>query len=344
MVLAAFFASVLLVLAIPFRIVQFLGFSLIFIILCSYIYAKILSNNIKVTRSIRELKLACKEETYITFSIKNFSRLPAFICYYSDEAPFLYIYNSGNSGITTLRRQEIKKVTYKIAAQYRGLYPVGPVKIRTSDPLGLFDIELEIPCELKIMVRPARIKLNTKAEPGFPQGLLKINNPVYEDITMRRSIREYIRGDEQKRINWRLSAKFGELFTNQYEESFDAPFFIFLNLAEEDYELKNRAYHSEKAIEIAAALVELSRRLKQRCGFASNGSGLPYLKPKQNQSDVILDLLSLIQLEKGKLDYNPEKKFKHQLPTGTMIFVIGPKEVENYFLKLEAGKEASFGL
>ena len=342
MVMAAFFGSVILCLAIPFRLLQFIGFSLFFVICVSYVYAKILSNNIKVTRTIKELKLACKEETEISFALKNFCRLPAFICYYSDEAPYLYVYNNGNSGITTLRRHEIKHVTYRIAAQYRGLYPVGPVKIKTSDPLGLFEVDIEVPCELKIMVRPARIKLYAETHPGFPQGVIKINNPVYEDITMRRSVREYINGDEQKRINWRLSAKFGELFTNQYEESYDAPFFIFLNLAEEDYELKNRSYHSEKAIEIAAALVELSRKHKQRCGFAAYGTDFPYLKPRQNQADVILDILALINLEKGHLPYNPEKKFRHQMPAGTMIFTVGPKEVENYFLKLEAGKEAVF--
>ena len=30
------------------------------------------------------------------------------------------------------------------------------------------------------------------------------------------------------------------------------------------------------------------------------------------------------------LDYNPEEKFKSQLPFGTQLFVIGPKEVDFY--------------
>ena len=173
----------------------------------------------------------------------------------------------------------------------------------------------------------------------FPQGNLKINNPCYEDITMRRSIREYMNGDEQKRINWRASAKFDQLFTNQYEASFDAPFFVFLNLAEEDYDLHTRSFHMEKAIEIAANIVEKSRVLRQRCGFAAYAEGFPYLAPHQNQADSILDILSVIKASQGKINYNPRTRFKNQLPHGSLFFEIGPEEVDKYFAKVEANRQ-----
>ena len=44
-------------------------------------------------------------------------------------------------------------------------------------------------------------------------------------------------------------------------------------------------------------------------------------------------------MEPGKVEYDPVKKFTHQLPAGTLVFVIGPREVESYFLKVEANKE-----
>ena len=145
LVTAAFFISVAFTITIPFKIIQFIGYSLFFLICASYIYAQILAKGIKVERPISELKLACKEHVIISFSIKNHSVLPAFICYYADTAPYLYIFHNENQGIFTLRPREVKQINYKIAAQDRGLYPVGPVKIRTADPLGLFEIELEIP-------------------------------------------------------------------------------------------------------------------------------------------------------------------------------------------------------
>ena len=329
----------ILYLIIPFRLLQFICLGIIAVILISFFYAIVLKKNIQVERNMNTLKLACKEKSEISFTIKNFSPLTAHVCYYFDSVPYFYIFDDGNKGIFELRPNEIRKISYKVTSQNRGLYKAGPVRIRTSDPLGLFQIDMELPCPLEITVRPARIKLITEVVPGFPQGNLKIKNPCYEDITMRRSVRPYMNGDELKRINWRASAKFDGLYTNQYEDSFDAPFFVFLNLAEEDYDLHNRNYYSEKAIEIAASIVEKARVMRQRCGFAAYGSGFPYLAPHQNQADYILDLLSVIKLEKGKLEYNPQKKFGHQLPPGTLFFMVGPEEVEKYFMKVEANKE-----
>lgn len=331
--------SLLFFLLSPYKLLQFICLSILFVFIISFLYALVLSRSIKIERLTEKLKLACKEKSEISFTLKNYSLLTAHVLYFFDELPYFYIFNDGNKGVTVLRSKELKKISYNVTAQDRGLYHGGPVRIRTSDPLGLFLINVEIAAPVEITVRPARIKLITNAIPGFPQGNLKINNPCFEDITMRRSIREYKNGDEQKRINWRASAKFDELYTNQFEDSFDAPFFIFLNLAEEDYDLHNRHYHSEKAIEIAASIVEKSRVLRQRCGFAAYASGFPYLPPRQNQADYILDLLSVISLENGKLNYNPVKKFKQQLPAGTLFFVVGPREVESYFLKVEANKE-----
>ena len=334
-----FIASIIFFLICPFKLLQFLCLGIIGVILLSFFYAIVLKSNIQIERNTSALKLACKEKSEITFTIKNYSPLTAHVCYFFDSVPYFYVFNEGNKGVTALRPHEIKRITYKVTSQERGLFHAGPVRIRTSDPLGLFLIDMEVSCPLEITVRPARIKLITEVVPGFPQGNLKINNPCYEDITMRRSIRDYMNGDELKRINWRASARFDSLYTNQYENSFDAPLFVFLNLAEEDYDLHNRRYYSEKAIEIAASIIEKARVLRQRCGFAAYGTGFPYLPPRQNQSDSILDLLSLIKCEKGKLDYDPQKKFSHQLPTGTLLFIVGPREVENYFLKVGANQE-----
>lgn len=323
----------------PYRLVQFICLGILFVFLISFLYALVLSRSIKAERNTEKLKLACKEHSQISFTIKNYSPFTAHILYFFDDIPFFQVFDDGNKGLTRLRPQEIQKIHYEVTSRDRGLFHAGPVRFRTSDPLGLFIIDMQVDCPLEITVRPARIKLITEAVPGFPQGCLKINNPCYEDITMRRSIREYMNGDEQKRINWRASAKFNSLFTNHYEDSFDAPFFVFLNLADEDYELHTRQYHMEKAIEIAANIVEKSRVLRQPCGFAAFAEGFPYLPSHQNQADNILDILSVIKCAHGKINYDSMKRFQHQLPHGTLLFVVGPEEVESYYLKVEANKE-----
>lgn len=339
----SFFVILILLLAvviiIPSRTCQFFAYTVLFILIINFFYALKLSRSIVVERHFKELKVACNEDIEISFKIKNLSRVTAHLLYYRDTVPIFYIYHNENEGILTLHKYEKKKIKYKVKAQARGEYSIGPVVIETSDPMNFFTIKKEFPVDMKIIVQPARIKLITETKPGIPQGEIKINNICYEDTTLRKSVREYKNGDEQKRINWRMSAKYSKLFTNQYENSYNAPFFVFLNLAEDDYDIRNRAYYTEKAIEIAASIVEKSKLFRQNVGFASNGTGLPYLKPAKNQADSILDILAVIKTEPGKLTFNPYIKYTDELPAGTLIFVIDEKVVREYFVKVEASRE-----
>lgn len=323
-------------LSVPHKFIQLAALTIVFIVLISYFWARTLSNKITVERDEAEIKTVSFEKLTISFTIINKSRLPAYMCYVLDNIPFLHVFEKQNERLFMLHGYEKRTFFYQANAMSRGLFTAGPVKIKTFDPLGLFTVDLEFECIQRILVRPARIQLKTKAHPGLPQGNIKINNPVYEDITMRRSIREYKNGDELKRINWRASAKFGGLYTNEYENTFDAPFFVFLNLAKEDYPLNMRSEKGEKAIEIAASIVNTAARLKQRCGFAAYGSGFPFIKPGENQADCILDILALIQMEDGKLEYDPEVKLKPELSTGTLLFIVGPEHVELYNDKIAA--------
>ena len=320
----------------PYKFLQALAISIVLIFAVSYIWARQLDKGLNVMRDNSEIKTVSFEKLTISFTIINNSRFPALLCYVLDNVPYLHVFEKKNERLLRLRAFEKKRIFYQVNSMNRGLFTAGPILIKTSDPLGLFQVIKEIECTQRILVRPARIQLKTIPLPGLPQGSIKINNPIYEDITMRRAIREYKSGDELKRINWRASAKFNALFTNEYENTFDSPFFVFLNLAKDDYSLHLRHEKGEKAIEIAASIINIAARLKQRCGFAAYGSGFPYIKPAQNQADCILDILSLIQMEDGKLDYDPQTKLKQELSSGTLLFIVGPEEVDIYNDKIAA--------
>ncbi len=330
------YIAIFAILFLPYKFIQAIAISVILILGVSYLWARQLDKHLNAERSVKEIKTVSFERLTISFTITNKSRFPALLCYVLDNVPYLHVFDKKNERIFKLRAFEQKSFFYEVNALNRGLYTAGPVLLKTTDPLGLFQVIKEIECTQRILVRPARIQLKTIPIPGLPQGNIKINNPVYEDITIRRAIREYKDGDELKRINWRASAKFNALFTNEYENTFDAPFFVFLNLAKDDYPLHLRHEKGEKAIEIAASIINIAARLKQRCGFAAYGSGFPYIKPAQNQADCILDILSLIQMEDGKLEYDPEIKLKQELSSGTLLFVIGPEQVDLYNDKITA--------
>lgn len=324
-----FILSLFIFLFIPVKLIQFIALTYIFTVVFSLFYSMILFRNIDVQRNIIDLKVPSKEKIEISFTVINKGRLPALACYAKDTVT-LFVYNNEYQKLFSLRAFERYTIRYTILAKERGLFYTGPVKIKTSDPLGLFPFEKEINVQNKILVRPARIPVFSEPVPGRPQGNIKTKNIIYEDVTYRKSIKEYENNDEPKRINWKLSAKYGKLLTNQYENTFEVPFFIFLNLAEEDYKLNTRFDRIERAIEIAAALAQIAQNNRQSCGFSAYAQDFPYIPVRKNQTDLILDILSLIKMAPGKMNYDPVKQLKVQLPAETRIFVIGPENVEKY--------------
>ena len=336
---AAVIICIMFVLVIPFKIIQSICICILCVILFSYIQSRILLKKIDAEHTFKNLKLACHEQTEIIFHLKNNSFLPCFFCYFFDDVPYLMVAKDKNSGVCVIRPKEILRIEYRITALERGRFYAGPLKLKMTDILGLFQISKTVSDKTTVTVRPARIKFQTLFQPGTPQGNEKILNPIYEDISLHKNIRPYESHDSIRRINWRATAKYQSLFTNQYELRYDVPVFVFLNLAEDDYPLKEMRWYTEKAIEIAANIIQTAGRHKLSVGFAAYSQDFPYLSPKQNQSDFILDILSEIKTVSGKTAYTPKLYFTPKLPHGTLFYQVGPEEVESYFAKLTAGKD-----
>jgi len=312
----------------PAKIIQCVALAVVIGVILSRLYSAVLKRSLVVNRPVTFLRAACGDNFTLSFTITNNSRLTAFVCYVHDNHGTLSLAGGQNRFLFSLRPREMKSVSYSVFATMRGMYRIGPVTMSASDPLGLFPFTVSFPAECKILIHPAEIRYPITLDSGIPQGSMNIHNICYEDVTMRRSLREYKSGDELKRINWRASAKYGNLYTNEYQNTFDCPVFVFLNLALDDYPLEQRYDKGEKAIKIAAAIVRNAEMLHQKCGFAAYATDFPYLPPASNQAGCILDVLALIQMEKGSLTYNPMETLKHKLPDRTRIFIIGPDTVQ----------------
>ena len=313
---------------VPVKIIQCIMLSVVIGVILSRLYSAVLKRSLAVSRPVTFLRAACGDTFTLSFTVTNNSRLPAFVCYVHDNQGSLSLANGQNRFLFTLRPHEMRSVSYTVFGTSRGIYRIGPVIVSASDPLGIFPFSVSFDAECKVLMHPAEIRYPIVLDSGIPQGSMSIQNICYEDVTMRRSLREYRSGDELKRINWRASAKYGNLFTNEYQNTFDCPVFVFLNLALDDYPLEQRYDKGEKAIKIAAEIVRNAEMLHQKCGFASYAKDFPYLPPASNQAGCILDILATIQMEKGSLTYNPMETLKLRLPDRTRIFIVGPDTVQ----------------
>lgn len=173
--------------------------------------------------------------------------------------------------LIALRPRERRILAWRAEARERGELFVGPVELSGPGPLGLrrWAVELEVP--LRVIIYPAVFPLTLEHRRGLPAGTIAVPNRLYEDVSRFRSLREYAPGDELRRINWKVSARMGKLYTTEYVPTLYFPVLVLLNLTSEDYPLSMRRHLMERAIEVAASLVVEFAGLRQEVGLTSSG-------------------------------------------------------------------------
>lgn len=156
--------------------------------------------------------------------------------------------------IGTLRGGESAQAAYQIVCRPRGVYRVGPVRVRVSDPLGLAKVEAVGDRVDRLIVYPEAEDLA-----GFPatRGRDPSDNAVRPEFAHRGgedffTLREYRHGDDLRLVHWPSSAKRDELMLRQLETPWQSRALVLLDLRAGAYE--NPACF-EKAVRGAASVV-----------------------------------------------------------------------------------------
>ncbi|MFM2078471.1 MAG: hypothetical protein RJA49_2361 [Actinomycetota bacterium] len=111
---------------------------------------------------------------------------------------------------------DVATAAYRVPSANRGVLRIGPLRAERTDPLGLCSRTDILAGSGEVLVVPERIPL---AFPG-----LSSNGRLGEHLRMKswgqtgtefHSQREYVPGDDLRRINWKSSARAGELIVRE---------------------------------------------------------------------------------------------------------------------------------
>ena len=322
------------------KMIQVVSSFLMILYLLSWIYSKVLSKNITIRRTVKEFRINRTDFFTVTIEVCNNSFLPIIYSEVFDSPAPLQTFAEGARFCVSLGGKRKTFLKYNVSGNTRGEFFISPLVLKTSDPLGFFNIEIVNDEKCHVLVIPAKRELNFLVKEGIPQGEIIVNDKRYEDLSLYRSIREYQSGDEFKRINWKVCARFGKLFTNEFQDSLNSPFFVYLDLCLDNYPNQFTYKVVEKAVEVSASLLMYSKRLKQENGFASNGiikssdeeiNGMqPYFPIRANQTENLLDMTALLQpIEKKDFSSTDNlKKALWHLNANTDFYYVGPKEID----------------
>lgn len=123
-----------------------------------------------------------------------------------------------NQSLLVLQPHEAAVLPFEFQSPPRANYEIGPMAVRVRDPLGLYLKEAKFESQtLSVMPKPERLRrtyLRPKHVGPWPGVIL---SKMLGMGTEFYSLREYVPGDDPKRINWKSSARNNSLIVNETE-------------------------------------------------------------------------------------------------------------------------------
>jgi uncharacterized protein (DUF58 family) len=142
-------------------------------------------------------------------------------------------------------------VTYRLQALRRGVHMVGPLREERRDRLGLAIRTIDHDVTEEVWVHPVLHRL-VAAGPGtrLRQEQRAALAPTDDPLAEFRTLREYVAGDDPRRIHWPSSARTGQLVVREQTELRRPTRYVVLETV--DDVLTDGEF--EEAVEIAASL------------------------------------------------------------------------------------------
>jgi uncharacterized protein (DUF58 family) len=102
-------------------------------------------------------------------------------------------------------------VEYEVEYGRRGAHPVGPLSVRLTDPLGLVARTFSYESEKEVLVYPT---VTPVTDGSALSGL--VDRAGMPDRQAFDRLREYAPGDSLRDVNWKTTAKYGDIVVTEY--------------------------------------------------------------------------------------------------------------------------------
>ena len=137
-----------------------------------------------------------------------------------DEIPFIF-QNRDVCFRTTLQPNEGKTISYHLRPTRRGVYSFGQIRVFVTDKIGLLSRRYTCGQPQDIKVYPSylmlhRYELLAMSDNLTELGIKRIRRVGHQ--TEFEQIKEYVKGDDYRTINWKASARRHELMVNVYQD------------------------------------------------------------------------------------------------------------------------------
>jgi len=204
----------------------------LFIIIALFIDALLLFSvrkGISANRKLQE-RFSNGDSNKVTIALSNQFPFTA-NCNVIDELPFQFQDRNWHRNIK-LDKSAKGNIYYFLKPVERGVYEFGDINVMVSGPLQLVQRRFVFDASTKVKVYPSYVQMKRYQ-------LLAIGNKLAEAGTKKvrrlghsmefEQIKEYVRGDDYRTINWKATARHGNLMVNSYTDERSQQIFCLIN-------------------------------------------------------------------------------------------------------------------
>lgn len=262
--------------------------------LLSWLWIVSLGQHVRLVRERRYTWASVGDRIEERFTLHNPGFFPALWVEVEDRST-LPGYNTSRS--TGVMADSYNRWTNDGVCTHRGVFRLGPTRLRFSDPLGLFTVEQFYPNSVDMVIFPPVVPL-----PSFP-----IDTRGQFGETLRRysmtqteaaaGVRPYNVGDSLNRIHWPTTARRDSFYVRQFDPASAGSWWLLLDVDPTVHVGEGINSTLEKAVVVAASLADHGLNLRQAVGFLSQCEQTGWLPPQlsNQQKWHLLKLLAQVQ-------------------------------------------------
>jgi uncharacterized protein (DUF58 family) len=238
---------------------------------------------------------------------------------------FVHLVDGDNPAALRLRDGEAREFAYRLRCERWGVYHLGRLYCRAGDRYGFVAWELELDLRTPLKVYPREAAVRTLLRP--------VDTQVFSGNHVARQrgegiefadLRPFVAGDRVRSVNWRASARRGDLWVNEQHPERNADVVLFLDTFSEAGSAGRSTL--DLALRAAASLAARYLRQKDRVGFVTFGGMLNWLQPSTGTAqmyrivDSLLDTQIVLNYAWRDLDILPRRT----LPPKAIVLALTP--------------------
>jgi uncharacterized protein (DUF58 family) len=295
-------------------------------------------------RTVAERRAFCGEHVSLVVEIENAKPLPLAWLEADDSVPAALQIVAGPAlagtepgryslrQLVALRWYERVRLRHTLRCTARGVFELGPVRLRSGDPFGFAGREATLPVYDRILVYPRIVPIEQLGLPArHPFGDARDPRRLFQDTSRLAGVRPYTVDDSPRHIHWKASARTQQLQTRVYEPTTSHTLMLYVNLATIERYWWASLNHAllELAITTAASVARWALAQGYQVGVSTNGAstgggdelGVPPAGDAQQLVRALETLARISLFARTPLERLLARD-RNRLPWGTTVVVI----------------------